>query len=301
MIKILLLITCIFCGFGLRRSKFFDEQSAGVLNNLIIYFFIPILTLYHIPKLAFSPALVWLSITPFMVYAGSYLFAKLMRKPLTLERKAEGALIMTAGIGSTSFVGFPIFELLYGDLGLAYGLVLSLAGTFLVFNTVGVATGLYYSDGVENWKTMARKMLSFPPLIAFLLALLIRIIGIDYSATIDELLLKLTAPFSVIALLAIGMQIEIRFDPTFLRLLLVGQLYKLILAPVLIYFFLWYVVGITDVLAKVCVLGAAIGSMNAISIVAAQQRLHPRFAVLMPAIGIPLSIPLLFLLNVLLF
>ncbi len=65
----------------------------------------------------------------------------------------------------------------------------------------------------------------------------------------------------------------------------------------LVYLLLWHIVAVDDLIAKVCLLGAAIGSMNAVSIVAAQMGLNPRLASLMPAISIPLSIPLLFLID----
>ena len=69
---------------------------------------------------------------------------------------------------------------------------------------------------------------------------------------------------------------------------------KRLTAPVLIYVLMWQVLGLQTVLAKVCILGAAIVSMNAISIVAAQMGLNPKLSSLMPVIGIPLSIPFLF-------
>ena len=83
----------------------------------------------------------------------------------------------------------------------------------------------------------------------------------------------------------------------FFEKLLLGQSYKLILAPLIIYIFMWHLLGIQDLTAKICILGAAIGSMNAVSILAAQLNLAPRLSVLMPAIGIPISVPILFLID----
>jgi predicted permease len=60
---------------------------------------------------------------------------------------------------------------------------------------------------------------------------------------------------------------------------------------------MWHLLGIQDLTTKICILGAAIGSMNAVSILAAQLNLAPRLSVLMPAIGIPISVPILFLID----
>ena len=297
MIKIGLLLTCLLVGFLLRRTPLFDERSPIVLNNLIIYFFIPVITLRYVPNIDFQPNLIWLSITPFMVYILGFLFFKLAGHFFTIDRNTEGALVMCSGIGSTSFVGFPVFEILYGETGLSLGIILSLAGTILVFNTLGVFTGLSYAQKEGHYSGILKKMLTFPPFVAFLVAILINWSGLEYPALISTILQQLSAPFSVLALLAIGMQINFSLPGIFLQKLLLGQSYKLILAPLIIYIFMWHLLGIQDLTAKICILGAAIGSMNAVSILAAQLNLAPRLSVLMPAIGIPISVPILFLID----
>lgn len=298
MLKFILLACCLFFGALLRRTKWFDEKSPLVLNNLLVYFFIPILTLYHVPKINFEIQLIWLSITPFLIYASSFVFIKMANRINKMDKKTEGALIMCSGIGSISFVGFPVFELLYGEEGLSYGIILSLAGTFLVFNTVGILTGLSYSQQTSTDKFfLLKKMATFPPFFSFVVAGMINFSGILYPPGMDDVLMRLSAPFSVLALLAIGMQMDFSLDRSFLKTLFIGQFHKLIIAPLVIYVFLWHLIGITSVVAKVCLLGAAIGSMNAISIVAAQMGLNPKLATAMPAIGIPISIPILFLIE----
>jgi len=268
-----------------------------MLNKLIIYFFIPIITLYYVPDIEFHLDLIWLSITPFIVYGCSFLFIKLLSKPCSIDRKTEGALIMSCGIGSTSFVGFPIFELLYGAEGLAYGIVLSLAGTIFVFNTLGVMTGLYYAEKAESYKKFIYKVVTFPPFIAFLVAVIINIANVQLPDSITYVLAKLSAPFSVLALLTIGMQIELSIDRPLISHLMLGQVFKLLIAPIIIYILMIYIVGMNNLVAKICILGAAIGSMNAVSILAAQLGLNPRLVTLMPAIGIPVSVPLLFFVD----
>ena len=301
MAKFLLLGICLLVGIVLRSTKLFDEKSPIVLNNLLVYFFIPVLTLYHVPKISFAYSQVWLSLTPFLVYGFSFLFIKIFSPILSIDKSTEGSLIMCSGIGSISFVGFPIFELLYGEEGLSYGIILSLAGTFLVFNTVGIYTGLHYMQKKKMpMRFFLRKILTFPPFMAFVIASVLNAIGFQYSELSDYILAKLSAPFSVLALLAIGMQMDFSIDRKFLKVLFLGQFYKLFISPLIIYIFMWHVLGITGLVARVCILGAAIGSMNAISILAAQMGLNPKLSVLMPAIGIPISIPLLFLIDKLL-
>lgn len=105
---------------------------------------------------------------------------------------------------------------------------------------------------------------------------------------------------SVLALLAIGMQLSFSIERKVLKLFLIGQFHKLVFAPTLIYILMWQILGMHDLISRICILGTAIGSMNAVSIVAAQFGLNPKLAVVMPVIGIPISVPLLFLIDSLL-
>lgn len=286
----LLLIICLIVGGLLRKTSGFDKQSPIILNRLIISFFIPVLTLYHIPKIAFELKLVWLSVTPFVIYLCGFLFFKVLGYIYKLERQTEGALIMCSGIGSISFVGFPIFEMLYGEEGLSYGIIMSLSGTFLVFNTIGISTGLYYAQNKESETSFWKKLVTFPPLTAFIIACALNFCDFKYPIFLNNLLKNLAAPFSVIALLSIGMQFELVLKKSFIRNILFGQFYKLLIAPILIYILMWHILDVRDLVGRICVLGAALGSMNAISIVAAQMNLNPKLATVMPVIGIPTSI-----------
>ncbi len=298
--NILLIITCIFFGFILKSTPFFDKQSSTVLNRLIIYFFIPLIALYQVPKIEFSPALIWLTICPFIVFFFSFLFFQGISKLTKMERKTKAALILTSGISSTSFVGFPIFELLYGEVGLAYGVLMSLGGTILVFNTLGISTLFYFTEDNVNFLGLIKKVLRFLPFIAFLVGVSLNFLDVVYPKVIDGLLARLTSPFSVIALITIGMQIDFRIPQKTVKNLILGQFFKLILAPLLIYLLIWWYFDIQDLVGRICVLGAAIGSMNAMSILTAEKNLNPDLSILMPAVGIPISVPILFIIDQLL-
>ncbi len=295
--NILLIIACIFAGYLLKKTPFFNRESSSVLNRLIIYFFIPLIAIYQVPKIEFEPSLIWLTLCPFIIFIVNFIFFQIIGPLVKIERETKASLILTAGIGSTSFVGFPIFELLYGEIGLAYGILMSLGGTILVFNTLGISTLFYYSEDRLNFLDILKKILRFIPFIAFILGVLFNIFDVIYSPMIDKLLSKLTSPFSIIALISIGMQLEFNIPKKMIRYLLLGQFCKLILAPLIIYFLLWQYFDIQNVLGKICILGAAIGSMNAMSILTAEKKLNPDLSILMPAVGIPISIPILFIID----
>ena len=61
----------------------------------------------------------------------SYLFFNLLGKYFGWSRKLIGCLVITAGLGNTSFLGFPIIEALYGKEGLETAIIVDQPGSLL--------------------------------------------------------------------------------------------------------------------------------------------------------------------------
>lgn len=290
MVNYSLFFVCLLSGVFFRKTKVFSENLPLRLNKLLIYFFIPILTLLYLPELQFNVEHFWLMVTPWIVYIFGFLFFQAAHKISPIEKEVKAALIMTSGIGSISFVGFPIFELFYGQEGLSYGIILSLAGTFVVCNSIGVFTGFWYKHEKQNFYKIVKGIVLFPPFLAMLFSLVLSFLDYQHTPITKEVLTRLSSPFSILALFTIGLQIDTKGFRDNRKYFFLGQAYKLILAPLLI-FLLFFILQIHHTLiAKICILGAGIGSMNTIAIVAAELKLKPKLALLMPGIGIPVSI-----------
>ncbi|UHG94389.1 AEC family transporter [Spirosoma oryzicola] len=325
MVNIALLLICLLSGGLLRTSRLLPTDAHLTLNQLLVTVFIPALTLRHIPDMHLSPQF-WLPVlVPWFVFLMGLLFFglaghSLRDTPQALDRPTLGSLQLTGGISSVSFVGFPLFELLHGERGLAVGIVMSQAGTFGVAMTLGVAlaswhtarhhpVGQYSSGqpplghhpvghhpvGQPSVRKMLGNMLRFPPFPVFLLALAANLAGYQHSALVRDLLDKISAPFTVLALISVGMQLQWRVRPEERSHLLLGLSYKLLLAPLLVFLLCRFWLGRQDYVADLCVIGSAIGPMNTAAILASRYGLNAPLASQMVGIGIPLSFPVLFL------
>ncbi|MEJ7664800.1 MAG: transporter [Hymenobacter sp.] len=224
------------------------------------------------------------------VWGGVGVFCGVGRR-LGLARGTVGALILTGGISSVSFVGFPIFELLYGPAGLAMGLVMSLAGSMLVGVTLGVVVGTWYGSAAPSWRAVPGQMLRFPPFLGFVAALAAHAVGYRHPALVRGVLERLSAPFPVIALLTVGLQLQLAVPQARARLLALGLAYKLLLAPLVVAVVYVGLARQHGPAVNVCLLGAAIGPMNTAAILAERYNLDPPLAAQMVGLGIPLSYP----------
>lgn len=304
MVNVALLLVCLLTGVMLRQSRVLPADAHLTINQLLVTVFIPALTLLYIPGLHLTRQF-WLPVlVPWLVFLVGLLFFWLAGRSLrgtvqALDRPTLGSLQLTGGISSVSFVGFPLFELLYGKPGLAVGIVMSQAGTFGVAMTLGVALASWHTATQPTVVQVLGNMLRFPPFPVFLLAMTANLAGYQHPALVRDLLEKLTAPFSVLALLSVGMQLHWRIRPDERYHLLLGLSYKLLLAPLLVFALCRLWLGRTDYVAELCVLGSAIGPMNTAAILASRYGLNAPLASQMVGIGIPLSFPVLFLLYLL--
>lgn len=277
-------------GAFLRKIPALSKAGPLVINNLLLYVCLPAATLLYTSTTKFDPAYTLPVLMPWISFGGSFLFFQLLKKYVKFHRHSEAVLILTAGIPSVSFVGFPIFELLYGEKGMQIGVLMSQAGSFLVCSTVGIITASYYANAQTKKWAFLLDVLRFPTFIAFCAALIINMLGWSMPLVIIDLLKKISAPFSLLALISIGMQIDFRDKAIHWRALGWGLGYKLILAPALIFVLFAVILKQRGIVAEMCVLGAALGPMNTIAIIASNYRLNPALAAQMVGVGIPLSL-----------
>ncbi len=285
--NLLFLGLCLLLGLGLRHVL--PPQSHRVLNGLLIYVCLPALTLLHTVELRLENRY-WLPVLmPWVVFGGSWVFFRLMARRLGLSRQSWAALMLTAGIPSVSFVGFPIFDWLYGAEGLKIGVLMSQAGSFLVCNTVGVGLASYYAATQPSPRQLLTNVLTFPPFGAFLIALTLNLLGWHWPPLLHEGLLRLGNPFGLLALLSVGLQVDFDRDSWRNQALWWGLGYKLLLAPVLVAVWL-LALSARGPSAMLCLLGSGLGPMNTIAVIAAQYDLDPPLVARMVGIGIPLSL-----------
>ena len=226
--KIILLVVCMAAGLAIRRFRILPPDSYKVLNELLIHFFMPALILVQITQLAFDRRFLFPILVAWIIFSLAIVFFIAVGKWLKVPPKSTAALIITGGISSTSFLGFPIFEMLYGSEGLQVAILMSQAGSFLIGITLGVAVASWYASATPSMTEISKNVIRFPPFIAFLVAVLLNISDIHFPVVINELLLRLSGPFTVLALLSVGMQINLSPSVRSGKLLRIGLLLSLI-------------------------------------------------------------------------
>lgn len=289
MVNIILLFVCLGIGLLIRRVDDFPEETPVALNQFVIYISLPSLALAYIPQLTLSLDLLYPILTSWLVLLFSLLIIPPLGTLFSWDRKTVGCLIMTAGFGNTSFVGFPIIEALYGAEGMKIALMVDQPGSFVAITTAGIVIASVYSSGKTRKRMILRKILLFPPFITFLIALGMNLAGIRAEGPLLDILTRLGDTIVPLALISVGMQLRIDRNHINWSALLSGLGYKLILAPAALFVLYVMLLGGDGLVVEVSIMEAAMAPMIAGSILAMTYGLNPRLATLMVGIGVPFS------------
>lgn len=289
MSSIILLFLCLFIGLGIKRLPNFPKNTHVVLNQFVLFISLPAMALYHLPEIKLS----WDLLFPASVAYIGFLFVALLFIPLGKyfgwSNKLIGCLLLTAGLGNTSFVGIPVIQALYGDEGIKTLIIVDIPGTVVVLSSLGMLTAMSYSKGEKSFKLILINLIKFPPFIAFLIGLAMLMLNIHFTTEIKDVLGKLMATVSPLALVSVGFQLKIERRSKHWKFLALGLFYCLFIWPM--FCFLIYCLGFKQdgLPIKVSIMEAAMPPMITGAIVAVQYGLKPRLANMMIGVGIPLS------------
>ena len=305
MSNFLTIFVALVAGFLCRRVKRFPTTTtAASLNAFVIYISLPTLILGQIPPLLSStpigPELLVPISMSWLLFGLSWLVFSQLGVRLGWKRQTIGALVLTAGLGNTSFVGFPLLEALIGPHAIPLGVLVDQPGTFLVVSTLGIFAAAFYSGRKVTAKALALRILQFPPFIALIIALLWTLAETPGMSFVSPSLARLAGTLVPLAVFAVGFQLHAKTDLLVRRLreLSLGLFFKLALAPAifaLVYALIFQQRGLA---VQVTLLEAAMAPMITAAVIAAEFDLDTELANLMVGIGIPLSLITVPLLNI---
>ncbi|SHF24824.1 hypothetical protein SAMN05444377_105135 [Flavobacterium fontis] len=275
---------------GLQRVPSFPKNTYRWLNHYVIAVALPSLTLYSLPKMEFSRAYAYPILMPWIAFVLAFLFFTSLGRFFGWSRATIGALILTAELGNTSFVGFPIVNAFWGEPGLRVALLVDQPGTFLVLSTLGIFTASFFSTGSFTWQVVAKKILLFPPFLAFLGALFLWKYNIDVPLPMQHVLRALGSTVSVVALVSVGLQLSFSQSEKEYAPLVWGLGFKLLLLPFLVTFVISFFIPEKGLITAVTLIESAMPPMISGAIVAANYGLNPRLCSRMISFGIPISL-----------
>ncbi|MEO5845553.1 MAG: AEC family transporter [Caldimonas sp.] len=289
MANFLILGACLLAGILLQQTRRVPDNAPAAINAVILHVSLPALTLVHLHDFDFDSAHLGPVLMPWLLFAiGAGVFwvvGRWMRWPAP----TTGALMLVGGFGNTSFIGLPMIESLHGREGMALGLLIDQLGSYLALSTVGLLVATSYSaQGRLAPAAMLRRVLTFPPFLALVLAL--ALMPIAFPPELKAALARMGDTLAPLALISVGLQLRFEAVREYLRPLCVGLAYKLVACPAMVVLLLLVMDAGPDMPRHVSVIEASMPPMIGAGIVAAQANLAPRLVSMMIGVGIPIGL-----------
>ncbi|MDE2142955.1 MAG: AEC family transporter [Elusimicrobia bacterium] len=289
MLQIALIFVWIAFGLAVRRAGA-PSRAFAALNKFIIWVPLPATVLIALHGLHWESSY-WVPVSmAWIVFGGSVIFFAVVGRRLGWSSRTIGALVMTAGLGNTSFLGFPLLRALYGEGAIPVAVLTDQPGSFLVLSTLGIIAASCFSSGRASVSAVLGRMAKFPPLWALILAVLLR--PIPFSADVEVVLRFGMRTLIPLALISVGG--ALRFDRKILAReqvpVTAGLMYKLILAPAAMALLLVAAFHQRGQATRITLLEAAMGPMITGAIVAEEYGLDGELCSLMVGLGVPLCL-----------
>jgi len=282
-----LLILCFVAGFLARKTNRLPEQTPAVLNSFIINLSLPAISFMFLHEMPFSTNLIFPIFMPWIGFLLAIIFFKILQRILKLSQKTTGCLILTAGLGNTSFVGLPMIAAYYGADYVGIGILCDQPGSFLVLSTLGIMVATLHSSGSISPLSLFKKIIMFPPFQAVILGLAFRFMPLPVWSI--GMLKGLGATLTPLAMVSVGYQLKFAMSDRLMSKLASGLIFKLILVPSVIYFVYVVLLKASGMEIQVTIFEAAMGPMITAGIIAMQYDLDKDLATMMMGVGIPIS------------
>lgn len=274
----LLIISFFALGYVARRRIKDTADTVHWVNTYIIYLAMPSIILVKIPNLEFNTEML---IPAAFAWAWGIVGGAIMlivSRLLSFPRPLEGAAILLSILGNTSFLGYPMIQAFFSDDVLNYAIIYDQLGSFLILSTLGIIIIALYSPNSTGQTiglgTITKKVFSFPPFVALIIAALLPIEPVIEH--IEPILLILGKTLMPMALIVIGLQFQPQLLPEHRLPLGSSIVIKMMVAPSMAYCALVYTHA-NDSVIQATIFEAAMPCMITPGIMAIQAGLAPRF------------------------
>ena len=228
--NLVIVVLFVLLGMLFRRLEAFPRDSAQTLNMFVLYVSLPALILVKVPKIVFSRELM----APLLVSWAMLLFsAALVFLAASLcrwERSIVGVLLLAVPLGNTGFLGIPVIQAFFGEAGISYLLIYDQLGSVMILSTYGsLVLAIYGRDSSLDLPAITRRILLFPPTIAFAIGLAAR--AWPCPTKLEQVLHNISLTLVPLVMTAIGLQLRLRLPSRVIFPLGFGLGVKLLAAP----------------------------------------------------------------------
>ncbi|MFN8670544.1 MAG: AEC family transporter [Candidatus Sericytochromatia bacterium] len=267
----LLIAICVFAGVIFKKYHPLPKDAHKILNLWIIYVALPCVSLKYIPSIKWNYNLLIPILTPIFCLILGKLFIDLYNKFNVLDKKTRSVLFLTAALSNTSFIGFTLVSVYFGDENLNIAVICDQI-TFILLSSIGLISAIKAQEHeFFDYKKVIYKILKFPPFIGFVSAIVLPLFfNLDFF---NQIFSKLAATTPPLALLSIGLQLDLSGWEKDVKHIISVVSYKLIFLPIIL-ILLFYLLGFKGIISQVTLFEMAMPSLLSASVIISEYNLN---------------------------
>lgn len=271
----------------LQHLDIFPDNAPLTLNLYVIWIALPALILRQVPTLSYSTDLLVLVVMPWLMTALGAGLVWVASRVLKWSDEVTGVLLLTVPLGNTSFLGIPMIEAFFDMDMVSYGIIYDQFGSFMALSIYGsFILALYSKQEQQSFRATAVKVLTFPPFLALLLAMLFAK-PLQQPVVVQSFSL-IAASIVPVVMFAIGLQLKIKLPKGQTVPFCFGLGVKMLIAPFTA-LILCKLVGIDTQASRIAVFEAGMPPMVTAGAMAMSIGLAPRLTAAMVGWGILFS------------
>jgi len=277
----------LYLAFGYLFKIFFKDNSKELVE-FVIYFSLPAIVFAKIYPLELTYETLELIFMFNTIILGNLLLSYFVGKLFKLDKKTLATFMIIATFGNTSFIGFSYIDSFYGQDYVVYALIYDLFGSFLLLVSLGMVIINWGSGQHVNFKGIARSVIFFPPIIMFFVTVLVK--SFEVPVFIMNTMETIGATLVPIAMIAIGMKLELKNLFYKLKLVSAAILVKMLIVPVIVLIAFQVFYNLDDIWSKTTILEAAMPPMTMAVVLAIKGGLDERLAINALVLGVLISL-----------
>jgi malate permease and related proteins len=289
MSSFILILVFLLLGVIANRAFNIPPQAPQRLNQLVIYVVIPAVILLRVPSLQLNAQLLVLVIASWLAVAISAGLILLFARYFAWSRAITGALLLTAVLGNTSYLGLPMVKLFFGEAALPFAIIYDQIGTFLALAIYGSIILAVYSDNPlgSSVRAVTLRIVKFPPFVTLIIALTLPLQHLP--VLVNNVLEGVAMCLVPLTMFIVGLQFQLNIAHADRKPLYVGITCKLLLTPVILLLALYWL-SIDQQMKAVAIFESAMPPMVTAGVLAMSANLAPRLSAAMVGFGLLVSL-----------
>ncbi len=289
--RVLVNLLLIAVGYLIKKLGVVSRDDGRILNRIVLYLTLPMMNLKAVMNTTLSWHLLLLPLILLVVGTVMCLLGIFPARWLNLAQRDKGTFVV-ALCGFMGSLLYPFIEAVYGDSGIQATAICDLGNAIAIFGVGYYVSFRYATNGHFKAMDAVKKVLSFFPMHAFVLGLLLNVGGVPLRGLPADLVNALASINSPLMLLGLGIYLELDISREERKVVAVNMAYKYVVGALVALLVLWllpYRGPLRAVMFLFPLMPTALSSL----LYSVEQGLNPRLAAMLVSASMVMSLIIL--------